>query len=288
MASLFLLPACGGQKSGETMVEAESLTEMEMDASPVNSGLPYSVEMKTEEETYHSVIDGRLLVRGIYSYPVVQSEAMPANYSEKTDTLSPTEQAATRVNAYFEQWIKDQKVNFDEIATMAEGNYSAALNGGENVWKDADYHYFDEVNVSSWNNRHLVCISFLHNSFTGGPHGISNRQAVTFDAYTGREVTINDMTDDYTGLCRAVETEILRQIQEQIEQSGKSSFFKDYEEVIPQWMNRSVFFEDDGLQVVFSVYDIAPYAAGEQAFKIPYQLIDTYLNSYGLKMLELS
>ena len=171
---------------------------------------------------------------------------------------------------------------------MADKSYNISAANRDGSWESPEYFFFDKVDISSWSNRHLVCVTLWRESFTGGSHGISSRQPITFDAYTGREITINDMTDDYVGLCRAVETEILRQIRERTEKTGKNELFGDYEEVIPQWINRSVFFEEEGLQVVFGAYDIAPYAAGEQAFHIPYQLIDTYLNDYGHHVLELS
>ncbi len=280
--SILMLSACSGQKSGQTMMTSEDVAALE------SGTLPYSVEIKEEEVTYNSVIDGRLLAKGIYHYPVVQAKVENARYMEKADTLSPTQQAAKRVNIHFEQWLKDQKSNFNEISAMAESSYSESLDDPEVGWRNPDYCFLDEVDISSWSNQHLVCITFWRESFTGGAHGIASRQPVTFDVRNGREITINDMTDDYTGLCSTVETEICRQIREQAEESDKSIFFKDYEEVIPQWINRSIFFWDENLEVVFGAYDIAPYAAGEQAFRIPYQLIATYLNDYGREVLELS
>ena len=286
-ASILLLTACGSEKSNPTMMMTGDLESVEMEVDLSRESLPYSVEIKRDESTYCSAIDGRLLAEGVYCYPVVQVKAV-TSYSEKADVASPTEQTANRVNAYFERWLEEQRANFHEISTMAEKNYNLSLESAESSWDDPDYYFFDRVHISSWSNRHLVCVTLWRESFTGGAHGISNRQPVTFDAYTGREITINDMTDDYVGLCRAVETEILRQIQERTEARDATEFFKDYKEVIPQWINRSVFFEEDGLQVVFGAYDIAPYAAGEQAFRIPYQLIDTYLNDYGREALELA
>ncbi len=286
--SLLLLSGCGGQKGSPTMNGTLDLAGMELDTAMTSSALPYSVAVKTAEEIYYSQTDGRLLAEGMYQYPMVQIGTALTGYSEKAGVCPPSEQAANRVNAYFEKWVEDQKVNFHEISAMAEKSYNLSSDKQESGWQSPSYYFFDRVNISSWSNHHLVCVTLWRESFTGGAHGISNRQPVTFDLHTGREITINDMTDDYRGLCGAVGTEILRQIQEQTEAQGGTPYFKDYEEVVPQWINRSVFFEEEGLQVVFGAYDIAPYAAGEQAFHIPYQIIDTYLNDYGRDVLELS
>ncbi len=268
------------------MMSAEELKNMEMDAVAAVGTMPYSVEMQTEEQVYYSPTDGRLLAEGEYHYPVVHSKAAASNYTEKSDTLAPSEVAAKRVNTYFERWLTEQRSNFQEISAMAEKNYNCSAGSSDSSWLNPDYHFIDRVYVSTWSNQHMVCLTLWRESFTGGVHGISNRQPVTFDVHTGREITINDMTDDYVGLCGAVEEEILRQIQER-QTREVTGYFKDYKEVIRQWISRSVFFDQEGLLVVFGAYDIAPYAAGEQAFQIPYALVEPYLNDYGRGVLEL-
>ena len=42
------------------------------------------------------------------------------------------------------------------------------------------------------------------------------------------------------------------------------------------------------MTVVFGVYDIAPYAAGEQMFAISYDLIAPYLSDYGKALIGLT
>jgi len=126
-------------------------------------------------------------------------------------------------------------------------------------------------------------------TFTGGLHGFQLRLAYNFDMRTGAEITIDDMTDDYVGLRDAVAREILGQIDEKYVSYYESlGLFDGYEEVIPEWMSRTIFFGQEDLKVVFSVYDIAPYSAGDVAFTIPYELIEPYLNDYGRHMLGLA
>ena len=97
------------------------------------------------------------------------------------------------------------------------------------------------------------------------------------------------MASDYAGLRDAVALEILGQIEggKYVKYYENLNLFEDYEEIIPEWMSRTLFFGEEEMQVVFGVYDIAPYAAGDVAFTIPYDLIAPYLNDYGLHMLEL-
>ena len=139
----------------------------------------------------------------------------------------------------------------------------------------------------------MICVTTLNYSFTGGAHPIVWRTANSFDLRTGKEVTVAELTGNVAGLQKAVEEELLRQVEEkrllpeQEMTTDKIAFFDDYEETVADWMERSVSFGDDGMQVIFGVYDIAPYAAGEQVFTISYDLLRPYLNSYGKILLGL-
>ena len=103
------------------------------------------------------------------------------------------------------------------------------------------------------------------------------------------KITINDMVDDYAALRDAVALEILAEIADgkYVKYYDGELLFDDYRETIPEWMTRAVFFGEKSMTVVFGVYDIAAYAAGEQAFMIPYTLIAPYLNDYGKMELEI-
>lgn len=115
------------------------------------------------------------------------------------------------------------------------------------------------------------------------PTPAPGRQAVSFDLSTGKTVSVTDLATDINQLEEAVYQLILRQIQD----SGDTSYFSDYDKTVLDWIERSVFYNADGVTIVFNTYDIAPYSAGEQAFFIPYDLVKPYLNDYGLHLLEL-
>ena len=80
---------------------------------------------------------------------------------------------------------------------------------------------------------------------------------------------------------------LLNQLQQLIAAQSDIPFYSDYEQTLQDWAQRSVFFQSDGLTVVFGVYDLAPYAAGEQVFQVDYQVIAPYLTDYGRQLLEL-
>lgn len=230
--------------------------------------------------------DGRLLVTGSYELPVMQVFHVDGTpYTQAAESLAPAVQTAQRVNAALEQRMKNWKSNFAEICTLAEQDSQT----DSESWDNADYCYTDTVQAVFWNNSHIACITLRSESFTGGAHSIRSRSAVTFDMHTGKEITINDMVDDYAALRDAVALEILTEIADgkYVKYYDGELLFDDYRETIPEWMTRAVFFGEKSMTVVFGVYDIAAYAAGEQAFMIPYTLIAPYLNDYGKMVLEI-
>ena len=143
--------------------------------------------------------------------------------------------------------------------------------------------YRDEAGISWWQNERLLCVTLSYVSYTGGAHPSTWRQAVSFDLSTGKTVSVTDLATDINQLEEAVYQLILRQIQD----SGDTSYFSDYDKTVLDWIERSVFYNAKGVTIVFNTYDIAPYSAGEQTFFIPYDLVKPYLNDYGLHLLEL-
>ena len=279
-----LLSACGTQSVPVLQNQWADQVQGDMDMQEVWS---YRLSAETVSEQYRYAETQQLMVDATYDVPrMTVYHPDGRSYDAKTEAMSPAMQAAQKFNRYFDEWLTLQKTNFSEIATAAVTDYAK----NNSLWQQPDYHYTDKVTVTFWNNDRIACVTLWASSFTGGAHEISTRSCVTFDMQTGTVITINDMVDDYAALRDAVALDILSQIQDGkwVKYYDGAALFEDYEEVIPEWMTRSIFFGDTSMTVVFSVYDIAPYAAGEQAFEVSYALIEPYLNDYGRQMLEIA
>lgn len=231
----------------------------------------------TERQYTVSEQDETVLLTARYQIPVLTLTGSPDN----SDTAAKNRQAAVqRINDWFTDW-RDQQVDMlDEMEQMAREEYE--ITGGER-WKTEDFVYRDEAGISWWQNERLLCFTLSYVSYTGGAHPSTWRQAVSFDLSTGKTVSVTDLATDINQLEEAVYQLILRQIQD----SGDTSYFSDYDKTVLDWIERSVFYNADGVTIVFNTYDIAPYSAGEQTFFIPYDLVKLYLNDYGLHLLEL-
>lgn len=231
----------------------------------------------TERQYTVSEQDETVLLTARYQIPVLTLTGSADN----SDTAAQNRQAAVqRINDWFTSW-RDQQVDMlDEMEQLAREEYETT--GGER-WKTEGFAYRDEVGVSWWQNERLLCVTLSYVSYTGGAHPSVWREAVSFDLSTGKTVSVTELASDVNRLEDAVYQLILQQIQD----NGDTSYFSDYDKTVLDWIERSVFYNAKGVTIVFNTYDIAPYSAGEQAFFIPYELVKSYLNDYGLHLLEL-
>ena len=65
-------------------------------------------------------------------------------------------------------------------------------------------------------------------------------------------------------------------------------FWEDYEDIIADWSSYAVSFDEEGMTVAFSPYELAAYAAGAQEFVLTYEELAPHLNQRGRQMLGLS
>ena len=82
--------------------------------------------------------------------------------------------------------------------------------------------------------------------------------------------------------------EIIRQIGTSSEDAVALGYWEDYQTIAADWSSYAVSFDEDGMTVAFSPYEIACYAAGPQIFKLSYDFLKPYLSDHGLEILELN
>ena len=296
LALTLCLTACGAMA-----VVPKSADHLDLEEETVLKGAVETGESRWNYEITTYTVTGehcapddsdRVLIH--HSYQMPRMKVSNVQIDKKEQDGPTAKQAAETFNAFFEDRLRDEVAWFEEMAAVAEEDYGAVGHEKNSFWQQEDFCYSDETALSFWATDDMICITTLNYSYTGGAHPVVWRTANSFDLRTGREVTPADLTGNVDGLQKAVEEELLRQVEEkrlppdQEMTEDKVDFFEDYEETVADWMQRAAAFDDEGMQVIFSVYDIAPYAAGEQVFTIPYELLRPYLNSYGKTLLGLN
>lgn len=273
---LACLSGCGAATGYEGNDEYSPLPDVPVDQVQTTN---WSLLIREEEWNVYAD-DGRMLVQASYARPQLAEDG-------DGETMTTNDAVAGAINHYFEDWMTKQLEFLDDVTEMAQEHYG--LSGEDDRWDTEDYSYTDIVKTDYWKGGRLLCIRMEYSTYSGGAHPNSWREAVSFDLMTGRTVTVPDLTDDLDALTEAVTEKLLLAItQTDIwMENGADGFFPDYADTVAEWMDKPLIFGQEGMTVVFNAYDIASYAAGEQAFLLPYSFLQPYLNDYAVMLLGL-
>ncbi|MBR3691541.1 MAG: DUF3298 domain-containing protein [Clostridia bacterium] len=122
-------------------------------------------------------------------------------------------------------------------------------------------------------------VSYLVQStvFTGGMHAIDTNTALSFDAQTGKQLTLDDVFDvDSTVYLPRLHAEVKRIIDNEKLTFDPLDFlyYENYAEALyantfaDKW-----YLGDETLYLIYQPYEIAPYTAGVITFSIPYSAL---------------
>ena len=166
---------------------------------------------------------------------------------------------ADAVNKFYNDLIDS---DLDSYATQMKQDYKDYSEDWMNyneAWNDFECPYF---------NDEVMSLSILFSNYTGGAHGMYATYYHTFDRMTGKELKLSDIlltgSDEF-------KADVVNAIQEKTQ--GKDCLFVTPSEAVSNYSSMDDFnwcLKDDGIQVMFGVYEISSYAAGEQTVTVPY------------------
>ena len=245
----------------------------------------YTVDMVTWEDGVRDE-DGTPLAR--YSCRLPELTVRRANGTAVLEPGTEAEEralaAADTFNSQFAAWTSEE--HLQELAEMARS---------ERAWRQEaqiewDSGFFTELDCQVYETDRLVSIARNYYSYTGGAHPNTILTAWNFDLETGEFFAPEQLAEDGEAFSQAVRDEIVRQIRERAEESGLAAeemFWSNYEEIAGWWSSYAVSFDETGMTVAYSPYELAAYAAGPQSFRLPYDLLASYLSDYGRGVLGL-
>lgn len=195
------------------------------------------------------------------------------------------EQALSAIAAFnekFGKWARAEE--FHEIVSWAEEQYASMT--AEGIEWFAPYAL--ELDCTVYQTDHIISVSGIYYSYTGGAHPNTWRLGWNYDLETGEFMDL-EMLGEGTELNEAVAAEIIRQAQIPLEDGlvRVEMYWEDYEEIVANWSSYAVTFGETGMDVVFSAYELAPYAAGPQKFHLPYDYLKPHLSEQGKLLLGL-
>lgn len=246
--------------------------------------LTYGVELQTVEDSALAE-DGTELAHYRFQLPVLS--AYRKDGSRVVQARSPAEEKALATtntfNAQFADWTEGGDFNMLADAAAEERSWRI-LNGEE--WPAA---YELELTSKLYQTGELISIEAVYYSYAGGAHPNTCLLAWNFDLTTGQFFTPAILAADSQEFLDTVQNEIIRQAGVPLEDGTipASGYWEDYEEIAGDWSSYAVSFDESGMTVAFSPYEIACYAAGPQVFHLSYDFLLPHLGGHGREILAL-
>ena len=185
--------------------------------------------------------------------------------------------------------------NAESFNQMMEQLMEQAAEGGEKLGESARAAYdqgfrgtaFTDVTTASGTICGLIVSVRVDNSgYSGGAHGNGYTDGYLFALSVGRFIEPIQIADDPEGF-RLGAAELLIKKAEEDEQK-KLEYWSDYQSILSRWNEGTVLFDDQGMTVVYSYYELGPYAMGPVEFFLSYDEIRDLLGPGGLDHLGMA
>ena len=243
--------------------------------------IAFSVEMETYEETVRYE-DGAALAECSYELPVLTARLADGSVLETVATAGQERALAVAetFNGRFAQW----KTNPRTLAESAREDRAFRNESGlEPV------AYTDNLSCTVYQTERLVSVSGNYSTYTGGAHPNSILMSWNFDLDAG-EFFEPEILDEGGDFREYVHLALVKQARETAAAAGmtpKDFYWEDYEDTLAEWSSYAVSFDETGMTVGFSPYELAAYAAGPQVFHLAYETLLPHLGQHGRALLGL-
>lgn len=181
--------------------------------------------------------------------------------------------------------VKNYIVYYPQISGIKDSGISKMVNAKlrqiaivEEIEKDIqlDFTYESDYDAIYFSKK-LVVINILgYQYYYGAAHGMPIRDCVHIDLETGRFYKLRDLFKKSSDYVKIISDIIKKQIIEQGEHSLVQP--ENFNKISP---DQTFFIKDNALNIYFSPYEIAPYAAGFPTFKIPFSEISNIIDTNG-------
>ncbi len=161
-------------------------------------------------------------------------------------------------------------VSLNEAATKFDSIYIAFKDDFEEnslIWEaliDGEVTY---------QSPEITCIAINSYLNTGGAHGNMNISFLNFNSRTGRLLQNDELIKDKIDFIKLSEIYFNLELQEKLKENGFNDYFFGDSFQLPE----NIGFSDEGVILLYNVYEIAPYSEGITEFTIPFEEVLPYL-----------
>lgn len=136
------------------------------------------------------------------------------------------------------------------------------------------YEYVGTYKVT-YNRDGVLSLYVDQYAYTGGAHGITVREGLTFRLDNGKLLTLDELLRANPNYRSIVDPEIAKKLQE------TDGYFGNFKTIGP---NPSYYVQGDGVTIFFQLYDYVPYAFGFPEFHFPFaKLLPPGTNPFDFK-----
>lgn len=261
-----LLCACAANQQGGGNVPDN---EQQPAQSELTSIPEYTYEDQQASRQFTDEASGILYATYTYSVPMMQI----ANADLLTaDALAAAHRNANAFNEQM-QSIFDESVDYGEkLAAEVDMEYS-------NMWPVAD-----EKRMTATQTGDIITVCSECYFYGGGAHPYVFTVTYTFDLAVGSFIDPTQIGDDPDSF-RVGAAALLVAKAESLGEEYTSGYWNDYAEIISNWNDTTVLFDEDGMTVIFSPYELGPYAMGPVELHLTYGELADVIGPGGLERL---
>lgn len=115
-------------------------------------------------------------------------------------------------------------------------------------------------------NPNLLSLTMDMYQYTGGAHGMTVRKPFNYNLKTGKMLGYQDLFKECVNYRQVIVHHVMDQIIK-----NPDVYFEDAAETVKAFTDQQPFYiTEEGIVVIYGLYEIAPYAAGIQEFLIPF------------------
>ena len=218
------------------------------------------------------------------------SEFKPATF----ETITIDTSFKAEISATFDKAVGNTELS-KKINTNIEIAISETLSSPENnddletILKAFNIEYvnfkkdFPDASETVWElsietekiyqSEDIITFAISTYEFQGGAHGNDKIKFLNLNAKTGNILNINEMIDLSEAFKDIAKTFFLKNIETREENLKMEDFFFGKPFQLPE----NIGFSDDGLVLLYNVYEVASYAQGYTEFAIPFEEVQSYL-----------
>ncbi|MBQ9991784.1 MAG: DUF3298 domain-containing protein [Lachnospiraceae bacterium] len=292
LAALLFIGGCSRAAEGQQpeSIQQEEMEMAEEDSLENNGENPADKDqdgLQTGESEEQE--DTELLTRA--PAPMILPTSWQDNrYSDDGELLAEGSLASFEVSGdgyetvaeAIQEWFHEEEAAFTwDMDLMEEYAKDWLIFALEEELPFVSYYSRVEYDVTRGDSS-VISISRLSQDYSGGAHGLYGDFGTTFDTQTGERLSFWDLTDDREEFSEKTLDYCLKRVKEKHE----DMLFADYETTIrtvwegePNW-----YLDGAGITIVFTPYELGPFAMGMVYITLPYQEFnDLLLEKYQIK-----